>query len=153
MKSNLKLLTLFALALSFASCNDNNGNDQDTELPAIYEALPGTVIAEDTRWSTDQELTGQYYVLPGVTLTIDAGVEVSFTYHNNDVDKVGAIITLPADAENFDTPKSSGRLVAEGTANNPIVFTSARDTTTGRLGWHRAGRRRDQQHRWRKRRS
>lgn len=129
MKSNLKFLTLFALALSvsFTSCEDNNGSGDETELPAVYAALPGTIISEDTRWSTDQELTGQYYVLPGVTLTIDAGIEVSFTYHNNDIDKVGAIITLPADVENFETPQPSGRLVAEGTANNPIVFTSARD--------------------------
>ncbi|MEO9886710.1 MAG: hypothetical protein ABJR05_04715 [Balneola sp.] len=129
MKSNLKLLTLLAFALSFSSmaCEDSdNGGTDDTEVPALYASLPGTVISEDTNWDTDQELTGQYYVLPGVTLTISAGIEVSFTYHNNDIDKVGAIITLPADRSNFDTPQPSGRLVAEGTANNPIVFTSAR---------------------------
>lgn len=130
MKSNLKLLSLFALALTFAftSCDNSTGGDGEGEVPEIYASLPGTLIEEDTNWDTDQTLTGQYYVLPGVTLTIEAGVTVSFTYHNNNIDDVGAIITLPADAENFDTPRASGRLVAEGTANNPIVFTSARSS-------------------------
>lgn len=130
MKSNLKLLSLFALALTFAftSCDNSTGSDGDGEVPEIYASLPGTLIEEDTNWDSDQTLTGQYYVLPGVTLTIEAGVTVSFTYHNNNIDDVGAIITLPADSENFDTPRASGRLVAEGTSNNPIVFTSARSS-------------------------
>ena len=132
MKSNLKLLVLFAITLSvsFMACsdNDNTGSGNDTDIPQIYASLPGTVISENTTWDTDQLLTGQYYVLPGVTLTITAGTEISFTYHNNDIDAVGAIITLPADAVNYDTPQPSGRLVAEGTANNPIVFTSGRAT-------------------------
>ncbi|MEP1152008.1 MAG: hypothetical protein ABJH08_09815 [Balneola sp.] len=130
MKSNLKLLALFAFALSFSlmSCkdSDDDGGDENPDIPELYASLPGTVISEDTTWDTDQTLTGQYYVLPGVTLTITPGTEVSFTYHNNDIDAVGAIITLPADGSNFDTPRASGRLVAEGTANEPIVFTSAR---------------------------
>lgn len=129
MKSNLKLLALFVFACSFTlmSCDDSDGGD-DTEIPEIYASLPGTLISEDETWDTDLELTGQYYVLPGVTLTIEAGVEVSFTFHNGNIENVGAIITLPADGENFETPQPSGRLVAEGTANNPIVFTSARAT-------------------------
>lgn len=131
MKHNLKLLAILAVATIFTtvSCGDNStGSDGDSDLPDIYSSLPGTVISEDTNWSSDMTLTGQYYVLPGVTLTIDPGVTVSFTYHNNDIDNVGAIITLPADDSNFDTPRPSGRLVAQGTANNPIVFTSARAT-------------------------
>ncbi len=130
MKTNLKLLALFAFALSFSfiSCKDNTGGIDEGDVPDVYASLPGTIISKDTQWSEDQTLTGQYYILPGVTLTIDAGVTVSFTYHNNDIDDVGALITLPADAENFDTPRPSARLVAEGTANNPIVFTSARES-------------------------
>ncbi len=130
MKSNLKLLSLFALAFTFVftSCDNSTGGGDEGEVPEIYASLPGTLIDEDTIWDEDQTLTGQYYVLPGVTLIIEAGVTVGFTYHNNNIDDVGAIITLPADPENFDTPRASGRLVAEGTANNPIVFTSARST-------------------------
>ncbi len=129
MKNNVRLLALFALAcsVSLTSCKDDKGGGTG-ELPDIYASLPGTVITEDEVWDSDRTLTGQYYVLPGVTLTIEAGVTVSFTYHNNDIDDVGAIITLPADGTNFDTPRASGKLIAEGTANNPIVFTSARTT-------------------------
>lgn len=96
------------------------------EIPATYADLPGELIAEDETWSEDTVLTGPRFVLPGVTLTVEAGVEVSFEYHNNNADEVGTIITLPADADNFIEPRPSGRLVADGEANNPIVFTSER---------------------------
>lgn len=131
MYSNFKLLLIivFALSISLISCTENNsGSDENSSIPELYSSLPGTLISKDTHWTEDQTLTGQYYVLPGVTLKIDAGVNIEFTYHNNNIDDVGAIITLPADKENFDTPMPSGRLMAEGTANNPIVFTSARST-------------------------
>src|SRR5699024_1654843 len=75
-------------------------------------------------WSEDQTLTGPHYVLPGATLTVEAGVTVSFEYHDGNADDVGTIITLPGDAENFDEPQPSGRLVAEGTESSPVVFTS-----------------------------
>lgn len=130
MKSNLKFLVMVAFAATFAftSCDNSTGDDGESDIPEIYASLPGTLIDEDTTWDTDQTLTGQYYVLPGVTLTIEAGITVGFTYHNNNIDDVGAIITLPGDATNFDTERASGRLVAEGTAANPIVFTSSRDS-------------------------
>lgn len=130
MKSSFKLVALFAFATTFAltSCDNSTGNDGEGDIPEIYASLPGTLIDEDTTWDTDQTLTGQYYILPGVTLTIEAGVTVGFTYHNNNIDDVGALISLPADAENFDTPRASAQLVAEGTAANPIVFTSARSS-------------------------
>jgi|GEM_PF-591606 len=96
------------------------------EIPASYEDLPGnkTLISRDETWSNDTTLSGPQYVLPGVTLTVEEGVTVSFEYHNNNADDVGTIITLPADDENFSEDRPSGRLVAEGTADNPIVFTS-----------------------------
>lgn len=99
------------------------------EVPSVYEDdLPGnkTIISKDETWSNDTTLTGPHYVLPGVTLTVEAGVTVSFEYHNNDADDVGTIITLPADDENFSEDRPSGRLVAQGDADNPVVFTSTR---------------------------
>ncbi len=99
------------------------------EVPSVYEEdLPGnkSIISRDETWSNDTTLTGPHYVLPGVTLTVEPGVTVSFEYHNDNADDVGTIITLPADDENFSEDRPSGRLVAEGNADNPIVFTSAR---------------------------
>jgi len=119
-------------AMLFSGCSDDNGvgpdpnPDPDIEIPAVYEDLPGELISEDETWSSDTTLTGPRFVLPGVTLTVEAGVEVSFTYHNNNNAEVGTIITLPGDATNFESARASGRLVAEGTADNPIVFTSER---------------------------
>lgn len=124
--NNYSLIILSLVFLASACKDTTTGTGENDEIPEIYSSLPGTLITTDTVWDTDQTLTGQYYVLPGVTLTIEAGVTVSFTYHNNDIDRVGALVTLPADYTNFDTPRASGRLEAVGTASNPIVFTSAR---------------------------
>jgi hypothetical protein len=123
----LLLASLFATACS----DDKKETDKSTTIPADYLTLPGapgSLISENQTWRNDTVLTGPRFVLPGVTLTIEAGVEVAFTFHDNDVTKVGMIVTLKGDAENFSTPQPSGRLVAEGTANNPVVFTSARTT-------------------------
>ncbi|MDZ7714622.1 MAG: hypothetical protein U5J95_00265 [Balneolaceae bacterium] len=98
------------------------------QIPAFYFELPGILIKNDTTWSGNLTLKGQYYVLPGATLTIEAGTTVEWKYHNQNTADVGALIALPADRRNFDDgPRASGRIVANGTAENPIVFTSARD--------------------------
>lgn len=126
-----KFIALLVLPsmLMLASCDDDsNPVDPDPELPgeipAVYENLPGELISQDETWSNDTTLTGPRFVLPGVTLTVEEGVEVSFTYHNNNNAEVGTIITLPGDAANFGEPRASGRLVAVGTPDNPVVFTS-----------------------------
>ena len=127
----MALLVLPSMLL-FSGCSDDNGvgpdpdPDPDLEIPAVYEDLPGELISEDETWSSDTTLTGPRFVLPGITLTVEAGVEVSFTHHNNNNAEVGTIITLPGDATNFESARASGRLVAKGTADNPIVFTSER---------------------------
>ncbi|SHF40714.1 hypothetical protein SAMN05443144_10892 [Fodinibius roseus] len=125
-----KLIAILMLPsmLLLASCDDDNPVNPEPnppeEIPAVYEDLPGELISQDETWSNDTTLTGPRFVLPGVTLTVEEGVEVSFTYHNQNNDEVGTIITLPGDATNFDEPRASGRLVAVGTADNPIIFTA-----------------------------
>ena len=67
-------------------------------------------------------------MLPGATLTIEPGTTVKWNYHNQNTRDVGALIALPADKESFDDgPRPSGRIVANGTADEPIIFTSARN--------------------------
>lgn len=97
--------------------------------PQIYADLPGnkTLITRDERWAHDTTIAGPHYVLPGVTLTVKEGVTVKFKYHNNNAADVGTIITLPGDWDNFsDGFHPSGRLVAKGSPDNPIIFTSAK---------------------------
>lgn len=102
--------------------------EPEPEVPQEYQNLPGNknLIAEDKTWANDTTIAGPVYVLPGVTLTVEEGVTVEFEYHNNNAADVGTIITLPADDENFTEDRPSGRLVAQGSADNPIVFTSTR---------------------------
>ncbi|MCC7429225.1 hypothetical protein IT568_00140 [bacterium] len=127
-KKTLLILSVSSLGLAFSACDDDDKETTPPEIPQVYADLPGTKIAKDTTWSGNVTLSGKYYVLPGVTLTIEAGATVSFAYHNNVADNVGAIVTLKGDATNFTTERNSAKLVAEGTASQPIVFTSGRTT-------------------------
>lgn len=135
MKTSItKLVSVLLLAsfMLFTACSDDdNPVDPDPptgdEIPEVYQELPGTLISEDVTWSNDTTLAGPHFILPGVTLTVEPGVTVSFEYHNGNSEDVGTIITLDADSDNFDTPQPSARLVADGEPNNPIVFTSARE--------------------------
>jgi len=104
--------------------------EQQQQVPQVYQDLPGnkTLITDDETWANDTTVAGPHYVLPGATLTVEEGVTVTFEYHNDVAADVGTIITLPADDENFSEPRPSGRLVARGSADNPIVFTSTEKT-------------------------
>lgn len=116
---------LLLTCVLFTACIDSNSLEV---VPAEYAELPGMLIDQDTVWAGELTIKGQYYVLPGVTLTIRPGTTVNWVYHSNNIEDVGALITLPADNVSFeDGPRPSGRLFAEGTAENPIVFTSAHE--------------------------
>lgn len=119
-------ITVEANGLSATSSATFTVGASGPEIPQVYQNLPGEVIAEDETWANDTTLTGPRFVLPGVTLRVEEGVEVSFTYHNNNNEDVGTIITLPGDDKNFSEARPSGRLVAIGTPDNPVVFTSER---------------------------
>ncbi|HKJ33232.1 MAG TPA: IPT/TIG domain-containing protein [Balneolales bacterium] len=99
--------------------------------PQVYADLPGnkTLITRDETWANDTTLAGPHYILPGVTLTVKEGVTVKFKYHNNNADEVGTLIALPGTWDAYkDGFHPSGRLVAKGLANNPVIFTSAKST-------------------------
>ena len=120
-------LFLLALILFVTACSDSDETIEPGEIiPQVYQDLPGTLITEDQTWG-DTTLSGPHFVLPGVTLTIEEGATVQFEFHNGSASDVGTLIFLPADETNFNgVPRPSARLVAEGTAQNPIVFTSAK---------------------------
>lgn len=97
-------------------------------VPQTYQDLPGNkkLIYQDETWSSDTTVAGPHFVLPGATLTVEPGVKVEFEYHDNNADDVGTIITIPGDESNYANERPSGRLVADGEADDPIVFTSTR---------------------------
>ncbi len=83
-------------------------------------------IYQNTTWTlagSPYEVTGSIVVFPGKTLTIEPGCVVKFTadYTFN----TGNLIYL----------EIRGTLVANGTPNIPVVFTST-DTTTGFYNWY-----------------
>lgn len=73
-------------------------------------------VAADSAWSGAVTIVGQVVVKKGVTLTIQPGTTVRFAWADEDGNGIG-------DGE----LSVEGRLVARGTRDQPITFTSARE--------------------------
>lgn len=103
-------LTLVVLAIVFVSCDTGTNpiEEPDTNITAN--------ITENTTWETGNVYTlgSRVAVLDGVTLTIEAGVIVKGEAGT------GANATALVIAR-------GGKLMAEGTASQPIIFTSIAD--------------------------
>lgn len=78
-------------------------------------ACRGCVVAADTTWGGEVLVEGQAVVKKGAMLTIEPGTVVRFAWSDADADGIG-------DGE----LRVEGRLVARGTRERPITFTSAR---------------------------
>lgn len=80
-------------------------------------------IGEDTTWAGEILVDGTVMVSPAARLTVAPGTVVRFAFRDSDGDGVG-------ESELF----VQGRLVAEGTAAAPIVFTALDGAGPGRWG-------------------
>jgi parallel beta-helix repeat protein len=80
-------------------------------------------LTKDTTWSGDIIVTGDVHVPPGVTLTIAPGTKVRFRKIEADSDRnlFGPDSPYYPQAEIIVT----GRMIARGTPDKPILFTSA----------------------------
>lgn len=78
----------------------------------------GGLITESETWTADNtyNLIDQVYVMPGATLTIEAGTLVAST-------------PTPNGAGSLAITKG-GKIIAKGTKRNPIIFTSTNDDFT-----------------------
>ena len=111
-----KLFTLFTIAAtaSFLSCTEDvapvTGGDETTN-----EVVSGAITANAT-WTADKiyELASKVVVEDGITLTIEAGTIIKGRTG------IGSLATGLIIAR-------GGKLMAEGTAAKPIIFTSIED--------------------------
>ncbi len=102
----LALLAAFALG---ASC---------AHRPAGARGPATVTVARDTAWSGDVRVDGVVHVRKGATLTVLPGTRVAFAPGR---------LAAADDHEGFAGSgiKVEGRIVAEGTEDKPIVFTTA----------------------------
>jgi len=116
MKKVSKLFNLLMIGLlmtGFVACNSDDEDDDIVTPPVVVPGALNTVsgsITTNTTWkATDQYLlTGFVYVEAGATLTIEAGTVIK-----GDKATKGALFIKPG-----------AKIIAVGTADKPIVFTS-----------------------------
>lgn len=115
MKRNYLKMTavlLAALTIGFTSCDDDENNDPIIETEFTVSAN----ITTNTTWETGNVyiLAGRIAVVNGVTLTIEPGVIVKG--QAGTAENATALIIA-----------RGGMLMAQGTASQPIIFTSVAD--------------------------
>lgn len=131
MKNLIKIsLGLVLFSFIVVSCNDDQlaqdsqGSAASTKATVILGASPDAngvshITVSDTLVATNDYYLNQFVVVDsGVTLTIEPGVTI-----------YGETGTLSTDPANGDAPGTliidqGAKIIAEGTASNPIVFTS-----------------------------
>ena len=107
-----KVLLTLGVLLSLTSCEDWGKSPE----PQPEEKVISGQLTEDTYWYSDTtyEMTGRVVVSDGVKLTIEAGTRILAR------DGQGSLSTALIVAR-------GGMIDAQGTADNPIVFTSVYD--------------------------
>lgn len=108
---NFFFYSLMAVATLFVACNDEEVKTTDDD-----ELVISTNITENTTWETGKTyiLGGRIAVVSGVTLTIEPGVVIKGQVGTGS--NATALIIA-----------RGGKLMAEGTAAQPIIFTSIAD--------------------------
>jgi hypothetical protein len=97
-----------------------NWNPQATDYPTVTEVIPAGDITASTTLTSDKVylLDGWVYVKTGATLTIEPGTVIRGSKANK-----GALII-----------EKGAKIIAEGTATEPIVFTSNQDAGSRTYG-------------------
>lgn len=116
MKKSLNVFLLLALmAMITISCDENNP-DTDPDPNEETEVVVTANISEDATWETGRiyQLGGRIAVMDGATLTIEPGVIVKGEAGTGS--NATALIVA-----------RGATLIAEGTADSPIIFTSVAD--------------------------
>lgn len=121
MRKYLLILTPLVLLLAFGcrkieiDAVDYDGNEGNQNSSSKTVTISGRITENLTLRKQDNNiLTGIVYVTNGVTLTVEKGATVKGPYSGSDV----AVLVVAR----------GGKLIAEGTQNDPIVFTSSSPT-------------------------
>ena len=122
--------TVGALALFATSCKKETLDQGQKELvvSGVVDTLKGDITVNTTVTKTTY-LKGLVYVKPGVTLTVNAGVTIK-----------GSLGGVTFDLVNLENNKGTlivekgAKLVANGTATSPIIWTSEKTAGTRNFG-------------------
>ncbi|MFC0876461.1 hypothetical protein ACE01N_07690 [Saccharicrinis sp. FJH2] len=116
---NFLYVILFGFSLILVSCDKETGNPDPTPSTNLTGSITGDVIISENVF-----LVGEVTVEDGATLTINKGV------------------TIVADASDLSylLVKQGGKIIAEGTADEPIVFTSTSHEAGAWGGLHICGK-------------
>ena len=121
------ILSVMGLALLATSCKKESSDytlDKELVPGATVDTLVGD-ITFNTTVSKTTYLKGIVYVRPGVTLTVNPGVTIKGSLGpgspdlSNQANNKGTLVVM-----------AGGKLIANGTASNPIIWTSE-NTTAG----------------------
>ncbi|MDN4165887.1 right-handed parallel beta-helix repeat-containing protein [Cytophagales bacterium LB-30] len=114
-KFSIYAMLFASLSLSLASCDkgDDNGDNEPVDTSNLVKT--GALTANET-WTAERivELDGKVIVPSGITLTIEAGTIIKGR------SGAGSLASALVVAK-------GGKLMAEGTASAPIIFTSIDD--------------------------
>lgn len=107
------LFMLSSSLLWLASCSDDDGSNIT---PPLSNEVKSGIIEKDETWTNDQiwELSGKVIVTNGATLTIEKGTIIKARTGTGSL--ASALIIA-----------RGAKIIAEGTAQQPIIFTSVED--------------------------
>lgn len=123
-KNNYQLLTLvfIVFVLAFTTCKKDDDDDQLIPEPDEYTISDDGNGTGTTTWKSGKtyHLDGFVFVNEGQTLTIEPGCVIK---------------GKPGQGENASAliVARGGKIIAEGNANNPIIFTAEADDLSGLL--------------------
>jgi len=108
MKNLLYFLMMVIMGFSFVSCGDDDDDDDKTPVSTLTE-LRGNLTTQTLVASKKYLLKGQVFVNSGQTLTIEPGTVI----FGDKATKAVLVIN------------KGGKIIADGTVDKPIVFTSS----------------------------
>ena len=107
------ILSALFIGFSFTSCSEDNDETPATRTPVVGE-ITGDITSSRTYAYGNYTLKGIVKIKSGATVTFDAGSKITATLSDGSVD---ALVV-----------ENGGKLIINGTAAEPVVFTESSQT-------------------------